>query len=214
MDRSGDREVAGPIQSGSLRPTEVCAKPGCRKILFGRTRQIDRESGEENTPRGAHSEQLKRSNGRPARGYHVVSACQGTFGANDWKRRRSGGDPVDASANSSRSKPMVWGVVGDDCRLIMRLCGAVHRGRCSVAMIPRGGVALGDVTRCLETLWLGDFVILRLGDSVLGHTVCCRSVFCHTVFCDTVFGDTVPWNEVAPTVHAPLGLEAPWETGC
>jgi hypothetical protein len=59
MDRSGDREVAGPIQSGSLRAAEVCAKPGVREIGFGRTRQIDRESEEENTPRGAHSEQLE-----------------------------------------------------------------------------------------------------------------------------------------------------------
>ena len=44
---------------------------------------------------------------------------------------------------SSGRQPVVGGVLGEDCLLIIRLCGAFHGGRCSVAMIPRWGVGLG-----------------------------------------------------------------------
>ncbi len=83
--------------------------------------------------------------------------------------------------NSSGREPVLGVVLGEDCLLIIRLCGVVHGGRCSVAVIHRCGVALGAVN-------------LVIGNSVSD--------------------DLVPWIEVARADHAPLGLEAPWETGC
>ena len=76
----------------------------------------------------------------------------------DGKRRRGEWDAGDPAVTSSGRQPVVGGVLGEDCLLIIRLCGAFHGGRCSVAMIPRCGVALGAVAAVPGNLVFVDSV--------------------------------------------------------
>ena len=55
--------------------------------------------------------------------FHLEHA---TFGANDGKWRTKARDVSHPAFRSSRTRPWVSGVLGEDCRLIIRLCGAVH----------------------------------------------------------------------------------------